>query len=445
MKDIDPIAKAASGELGLSAAIATGLPAYQTMLDQAAEARSAIARFNMAGGHSTTTLAQDAIQAIDRYRALVVETPTDKLLREFREREKMLRDAAEMASKIDFASLHATVMQTEWARASGNYGFDFDTLTRQARWAQNLASHHIELATLQSAIRGVDFQSLNATARAMAEAAKANDLTSFARLADGRNEFQLTALKMSTFAGTIDMYQSAVAIEASYKSLLGGWQTHARLPEAYWRSRQTRRAMYREAEVDPGVIDAPNSLVVEALVESGIVEGRTSESGRVSAVFEIGGVRLTIGSDRAPTAAYRAITVFERSLRRFVAARLIPIAGPEWFSRRAPGPIVIAAKDRRKAAQRDGEERQPLVEFCELGDLKEIMLRTDNWPEFEPFFGRQDYLRSAVDSLIASRRPAYHGRSMDGVRLLEVALTIVKLERDMARGAARTEGWDADI
>ena len=261
-----------------------------------------------------------------------------------------------------------------------------------------------------------------------------------------------TTLRMSAFAGALDTFGPRTSLgQAAFDALLGTWHTRPDLPPAFWRDRPTRERFYRDADVDPGLVGADSTAVVEVLVDSGVVEGRRTRTG-VKAVIEVGPLRMSITTGRARHDAYRAIDAFEVALRAYIAARLeahLAARGEdaaEWFTARVPGNIVGEAKRTRRDAYKAGEERQPLINFTNLGDLIAVMSTRQNWEEvFGAVFGDRDGIKVDLQRLNAHRRPTMHARPIDGLRLAEIVLTIRRLMATMQADGAWDAGWDDDI
>lgn len=256
-----------------------------------------------------------------------------------------------------------------------------------------------------------------------------------------------TATKMSLFAGGLDIFgPDSLGSAAAFSSLLGGYNTSLMPLRGYWRDRGERARYYRDHEVDEGLVDAENAATIEALIDSGVVEGRLTRGGRMTALVEVGSVRLRIHASRPKAGAFAAIDMFENELRRFVACKLEPVLGPKWFTQRAPGDAVLRAKERRHEAMRAGEASLPLINYTDLGDLLGFMIRTDNWTEFfESVFDKREHLKVDLERINANRRPTMHSRPVDPVQLTEIILTITRLRSWMERDGKWSAGWDDDV
>jgi hypothetical protein len=256
-----------------------------------------------------------------------------------------------------------------------------------------------------------------------------------------------TTTKMSLFAGAIDVLgPGAGGSQAAYAALLGGYSTPAMLDRPYWRDPRERARYYRDQDVDDGLIDADNAATVQVLIESGVVEGRRTRAGTMTAVVEAGPVKLRIMASRPKMGAFGAIDAFENALRAFVSAKLEAVAGPNWFKQRVPGDVTTRAKGRRREAMRAGEPQLSLIHYTDLGDLIGVILRKDNWGEmFETVFDRAEWLKVDLERLNTHRRPTMHSRPIEPVQLCEIVFTIRRLVGWMERDGAWDQGWDDDI
>lgn len=321
-------------------------------------------------------------------------------------------------------------------------------ISRAAHWAGGLQTHGQELASLLGGSDALHAQIGRLTKAASAIAGPDGPMESSRRL--GALD-QATFLKMSAFGGSLDVLGPGAGLGGmAFDSLLGVWRMRADLPPGFWRNPSTRARTYHDAHVDPGLVDADASDVVEVLVESGVVEGERTRSG-VRAVVEVGSMRLAVTTARPRHGAFQVIDAFEVELRAFLTRKLQAreaAAGgnpARWFERRVPGDVVRKAKDVRRDAYRAGEGPQALVNFTNLGDLIAVVTRKDNWEEvFAPVFGDRDGFIVDLRRLNENRRTIMHARPIDGVRLTEVMLTARRLLAAMAREGPADEGWDED-
>ena len=193
--------------------------------------------------------------------------------------------------------------------------------------------------------------------------------------------------------------------------------------------------MYREAEVDEGLVVAQPGVALEIMIESGLTAGLRSEANAV-AVVTLGEVSMTVRSRGTSKDAYALVGRFEQELRAYVERKLEERFGPDWFKLRASN-LIGKAKEIRKAAMARGEPFAPLVNFTELGELSGIIQSTKNWDEvFGDVFVEKTEFDHDMQKLIAVRRPTMHMRRIDGVRLVEVICVIQRLSEQMADDGA---------
>lgn len=326
-------------------------------------------------------------------------------------------------------------------------------LSRSQHWADALTGTS---ARDYAALLGIDdkyrkqFEALHLAAGSIAEATaglRASGAIAETALGAKFAGIDITTTKMSLFAGAIDVLgPGAGGSQAAYTALLGGYSTPAMLDRPYWRDPRERARYYRDQDVDDGLIDADNAATVEVLIESGVVEGRRTRAGTMTAVVEAGPVKLRIMASRPKMGAFGAIDTFENALRAFVSAKLEAIAGPNWFKQRVPGDVMIRAKARRREAMRAGEPQLSLIHYTDLGDLIGVILRKDNWGElFEVVFDRAEWLNVDLERLNTHRRPTMHSRPVDPVQLCEIVFTIRRLVGWMERDGMWDQGWDDDF
>jgi hypothetical protein len=249
-------------------------------------------------------------------------------------------------------------------------------------------------------------------------------------------DFAATQLKMSALAGISRAFDQRSHFQLdAYRSLFGEWRTRVDLPENFWRDGRVRKRMYREAEVDEGLIIAPPGMALEIMIESGLAAGLRSEANAV-AVVTLGEVSMTVRSRGTSKDAYALVGRFEQELRAYVARKLEERFGPDWFKLRASN-LIGKAKEIRKAAMARGEAFAPLVSFTELGELSGIIQSTKNWDEvFGEVFVEKTEFDHDMQKLIAVRRPTMHMRRIDGVRLVEVICVMQRLSEQMADDGA---------
>lgn len=354
----------------------------------------------------------------------------------------------------------------DWAKPFGGGGIDkwaglqepsgIAAARRSLLWADGVGGRTAaDLAGILKAPAGfaTSLGSLTSAASAAA-ASRAVGLPSHTpnldRLLERHRGLEGAALKMSLFAGGLDVLGARnPASESASRALLGEWRTRPGLPSDFWRDRQVRARHYREADVDPGLVDADNATLIEVLVESGVVEG-DRKGGTVTAVIQAGPVTVRVTAARPRLGAYRAISAFEIALRAFVAAKIeaaVMAADEEpkgWFRRRMPADVLKRVRERREDAKRAGEAPAAQIAYVDLGDFIPIVTQNANWPIFEPVFGSREAFKVDMERLNAIRRPTAHPRPIDAVQLTEATFTIHRLTLLIESDGGWDPAWKDD-
>lgn len=255
----------------------------------------------------------------------------------------------------------------------------------------------------------------------------------------------VTQLRMAALAGVDDVFGSSSQMHLmASEALLGNWHTQPSLPPRFWSDRQTRREMYREADVDEGLIEAEPSTALELMVESGLVSGFRDEAGIV-ALFPFGNDTISIRAPEISVKAFGLIYCFESMLRTYVGNKLRPLHGPEWFKKAASN-VFGKTKQVRKTALQSGESQKPLIDYTTLGELSEVIQINENWNAvFGDVFLDKETFRVDMRRVIALRNNNNHTREIDGVLLTEIRCVIYRLSRQMHDDGAWKMAADSDI
>ncbi|MCY4107626.1 MAG: ATP-binding protein, partial [Chloroflexi bacterium] len=104
-------------------------------------------------------------------------------------------------------------------------------------------------------------------------------------------------------------------------------------------------------------------------------------------------------------AAQEVVTLFERSLVAFVRWRLEKIHGEKWLKRGCGNFLKIW---RSRAARRSALEPDSLLGYAELGEIKDIIINKANWPVFEVYFEKKQFVQQALDEVIPLRVSGMH-------------------------------------
>jgi hypothetical protein len=249
-------------------------------------------------------------------------------------------------------------------------------------------------------------------------------------------EFHSTRFKMSALASIEQIFDTRSTLQQeAYQSLFGEWRSRPDLPENFWKETRVRKRMYREAEVDPGLIVATPGEALEIMIESGLTAGVRSDAD-ATAVVNIGHMSMIVRSSSTSRDAFGTLERFEKELRAYIQRKLEAQFGADWFKIRASN-LVGKAKDIRRAAMQRGEQLRPLIEFVDLGDLSQIVKSAKNWEEiFGDTFINLSEFDHDMQKLIAIRRPTMHMRPIDAVQLVEMFCVMRRLLQKMGDDGA---------
>jgi len=313
------------------------------------------------------------------------------------------------------------------------YGLDRDTIDR-------ITGARSALSNAVDRING----SLSANAEAMQalQSPIASQMKELSGIAAG---LDVTSRRFAVLAGITDTYGIGGLHHDALGALLGSFHTSLNLPSEYWSDFDFRRALYRDSDVDEGLIEADPETAIALGITSGAIAGEITEEGAHWTARTASGL-VTVSSANLAGDTFEYVGSIEKSLRKLVSIKLESMAGPKWFKQRVPGEIRIRVKDRRSSALKAGEKAADPVEYLTLGELAEIVLRTDNWEEaFEPIFREQSWFRRDAEIIIAARNPNSHYRANDTVRLMEIVAIGMRLEEWIDDDGDWKDERDADF
>lgn len=260
----------------------------------------------------------------------------------------------------------------------------------------------------------------------------------------GIASLELTNKRFAALAGITDIYGLGELHRQTAQTLLGHWHTELTLPNEYWRNFQARREFYREAEVDEGLIEADPETAIELGISSGAIVGEIIEEGRYVVGQTASGL-LTLTTSNLATDIFELVGTIETALRQLISRKLHAIAGPKWFKQRVSGAVLAKAKETRERALKAGEPNAPLIEFLTLGELMEIVLRTDNWDNvFEPIFRNREWFKRDIEVIGVARNPNAHYRANDSLRLTEAMIVWQRLSSYIEDDGKWLEDADGD-
>lgn len=266
----------------------------------------------------------------------------------------------------------------------------------------------------------------------------------FSQLGLDSATLELTSKRFAALAGVGDLYGYGSLQRQTAETLLGQWRTNFSLPSTYWTDFQARHDLYREAEVDSGLIEADPSTAVEVAISSGAILGEIVKDGHYVVAETASGI-ITLTTQNIANDVFGLIGTVEKALRELVSRKLEARAGDKWFKQHVSGEMATRAKQTRAKALKAGEANAPLIEFLTLGELMEVVLRADNWTQvFEPIFRNRDWFRRDVEIITVARNPNAHYRANDTVRFIEALLVWKRLHQCIEDDGRWLENAEAD-
>lgn len=208
-----------------------------------------------------------------------------------------------------FGQQHRDAQKAMLATLAGPFG----DIARTGQWASALGAVETSNVTrlfsekVSAAVGDIQASMLGSFSQAAAfDQAKMSAMLGLSgRFVD---DLASTQLKMSAIAGISETFSLRTDLRIDvYQSLFGEWRTRPDLPDNYWRDARVRRRMYRDAEVDDGLIVATPGIALEVMIESGLTTGMRSEANAV-AVVTLGEVFI----NRAE---------FDHDMQKLIAAR----------------------------------------------------------------------------------------------------------------------------
>lgn len=85
--------------------------------------------------------------------------------------------------------------------------------------------------------------------------------------------------------------------------------------------------------------------------------------------------------------------------------------GDDWMKRQLPSGMLDVWVEKRDKAVKGGQPEQPLIDYADFADYRQIIERKDNWNTvFKPVFGRAEDVRESFQRLFPVRIATMHAR-----------------------------------
>ena len=160
-----------------------------------------------------------------------------------------------------------------------------------------------------------------------------------------------------------------------------------------------RSGFYYERGFDPALTDFTPSAFEESLRIAGLRGDEPEETDE----DEDGFARARHAFDQ--------LQRFEVTLRRFIERVMRDAFGDDWMKRQLPPGMLDVWIEKRDKAVKGGQPEQPLIDYADFADYRQIIERKDNWNTvFKPVFGRAEDVRESFQRLFPVRIATMHAR-----------------------------------
>lgn len=167
---------------------------------------------------------------------------------------------------------------------------------------------------------------------------------------------------------------------------------------------EARDAAHIEAGMHPGMLAFAPPAVGEILIQTGFVLKAdyaplpaTTDGSNPGLLFHPGHGAL--------------MTSVEQNLRALISARMSAQYGEDWLEKRVDRGLISEWEQRREEAVAKGEAPFELLQYSNLMELKDIIIRRDHWREiFMAIFRSKEHFSVSMERLHPIRRPLFHGR-----------------------------------
>lgn len=186
---------------------------------------------------------------------------------------------------------------------------------------------------------------------------------------------------------------------SSLRQSLGDWRDVVLPVDDVLAHPVARLDLYRSVGVDSALTDFTALAFEEAVARAGL-----SESSSETEELEDEGFALA-------REAFDELQRFEQAIRRFIERVMQAAFGDKWMKHRLPANMLDRWIAKRDVALKAGESEQPLIDYADFSDYRQIIERGDNWREvFKSIFGRAEDVRESFQRLQPVRIATMHAR-----------------------------------
>jgi hypothetical protein len=170
------------------------------------------------------------------------------------------------------------------------------------------------------------------------------------------------------------------AMVEALRSSLGDWRELIDAPSNVWEDPFLRTGFYHERGLDPRLTDFTFPAFTEGTKIAGLHE---REEAPIGADEEDGLARSRQAFDH--------LLRFEIAVRQFIERVMQSAFGDTWMKRQLPKGMLENWVEKRDRAVKAGQAEEPLINYADFTDYRQIIERRDNWETvFKMVFGRPE-------------------------------------------------------
>jgi len=193
------------------------------------------------------------------------------------------------------------------------------------------------------------------------------------------------------------------------RTSLGDWRDQLQFPPELGNSITARTDFYVERGVDTSLTHFP----AEAFDECIDIVGLKSDL----PIIQINELPIPpsenddeeIGLARTGR-AHEWLLRMEVRLRKFIQQVMASHHGEYWPKHRLPNGLYDKWMEKKECAEKVGAASLPPISYADFTDYLLIICKRDNWPYFEPYFGRIEDIRESFQRLHPIRLATAHAR-----------------------------------
>lgn len=212
-------------------------------------------------------------------------------------------------------------------------------------------------------------------------------------------------MEIGRYVGSPDSYSESAT--EFLRSRFGDWRDVGSIPTDSLLDPLARYDLYVDRGFDEDLTDAPDEVVEEEVVASGLPINW-------AAVFEVKELAVANTPMRAlenSRVARDYIGNFEIYLRTIIDRLMTDAFGPKWYRTRLPNNMLDGWLAQRDVDRNNGRPDEPILNYSQLADLGQIICKQDNFREvFQRYIRRRQDVQETFERLVPIRNVAAHNR-----------------------------------